>query len=505
MNSTTERWTPWALLFGSAFMFYLGGGDRPLEMAVWLAPFLLLRFFMIQRSGKAFLLAYPVITVSIFLASKGMTPMPILFFAISMAISGVYILLPYLLTRILLRRIPAVLTTLLFPLLMTTFDYLATMSGWGTWGHSVYGLNNLALLQLTSVTGLWGVGFLIAWTAAVGNNVWERSVNRINNKLLLTWGAVLVTTLLFGVIRLGIGARTHDITAAGVILSNEQQMAFNDAVLPLAADSCITSEEINVIRTLSFQMADSLLQNTVEMAVEGVDLVMWNEAALPVFRQDADSIMQLVQTLALNRNIYIGATFAVVEDDLSNGLEKAIENQLILISPKGEQLWQYAKSVLVPGPETMMSIPGDSTLKLASTKHGDFSGAICYEMDFPGYISQAGGIKSELLLAPANDWLEIKRTHARMARVRAIENGTALFRVASRGVSHSVDPLGRVIDKWDFFESGGQFVMTVKVGSVFTLYSVLGDALAKFSVLGALLMVAWGIVNAVKSRKTIHK
>lgn len=495
------KWKPGALLFGAAFMFFLGGGDRPLEMAVWVAPLLLLRFFMIHKPGRAFWMAYPVITGALFLAVRGMTPLPLPIFVASMAVSGLVLLLPYLLHRVLFERLPLVLHTLFFPVLMVTLDYLSSMGGWGSWGNVAYGSGNLMVLQLSSVTGIWGIGFLIAWTAAVGNCLWARDGNRINNGLMITWGSVMLVVLFFGFIRLKVTAARHSISVAGVLLEPEQQKAFESALMPWVADSTVTPEAAAQIRSLSLALTDSLLARTEQIAEGDVELLLMNEAAVPVFQSDADSLIDRFRAVAKTRRITLGATMAVMNADLSKGMEKAVENRLMLISSTGEVMWQYAKSVLVPGPETYMTQPGDSALRVADLSPARISGAICYEMDFPAYIRQTSRLKSELLLVPANDWVHIKRTHAKMARVRAIENGTALFRVASRGVSQAVDPMGRVLGQWDYFEDEGMFTADLAVGHVATIYAVIGDGFAWLCVLAALLLSGWSVVNGISGRR----
>ncbi|MCK4707170.1 MAG: hypothetical protein KAU21_01015, partial [Gammaproteobacteria bacterium] len=194
-------------------------------------------------------------------------------------------------------------------------------------------------------------------------------------------------------------------------------------------------------------------------------------------------------------------TMAVLSDDLSKGMENAIDNRLMLVSSTGDVVWQHSKSILVPGPETLMTLPGDSTLKAGDLGLGRVSGAICYEMDFPEYIRQSAELRSELFLTPANDWKDIKRTHAKMARLRAVENGTALLRVASRGLSQAVDPVGRVQAEWDYFEDSGVFKATVSIGHVLTIYRVIGDGLASICVLGSLLLIGLSMFRGWRERR----
>jgi apolipoprotein N-acyltransferase len=80
---------------------------------------------------------------------------------------GVLITLPYLIDRLVAPRLGGLPGTLVFPLAVTTVWYLcALVNPFGTFGNPActqYG--ELPLLQLLSVTGLWGIVFLMSWLA----------------------------------------------------------------------------------------------------------------------------------------------------------------------------------------------------------------------------------------------------------------------------------------------------------------------------------------------------
>ena len=153
-----------------------------------------------------------------------------------------------------------------------------------------------------------------------------------------------------------------------------------------------------------------------------------------------------------------------------------VKNKLLFINSEGNIAWEYSKLNLAPGYERMMTIPGDGILKLSNTDKGSVTGAICYDNDFPQYIRQAGVLKSDLLIDPSNDWPEIKKTHAKMARLRAIENGISLLRPTSTGISIAVDQYGNIISSVDDIKSNGApMVSVLPMRSVQTLYTTLGD------------------------------
>ena len=77
-----------------------------------------------------------------------------------------------------------------------------------------------------------------------------------------------------------------------------------------------------------------------------------------------------------------------------------------------------------------------------------FTPLICYEVIFPRAIVQ-GAERPGLLINVTNDgWFGNTtgpRQHFHQARVRAVEEGVALIRVANNGISGAVDPYGRVL------------------------------------------------------------
>ena len=71
--------------------------------------------------------------------------------------------LPLLADRWLAPRLPGFASTLVYPLAMTAFAYIGTAtSPFGSSGRFTYSqYDNLVLLQLVSLTGMWGLAFLI--------------------------------------------------------------------------------------------------------------------------------------------------------------------------------------------------------------------------------------------------------------------------------------------------------------------------------------------------------
>jgi apolipoprotein N-acyltransferase len=141
----------------------------------------------------------------------------------------------------------------------------------------------------------------------------------------------------------------------------------------------------------------------------------------------------------------------------------------------------YDKQHLLPGvePET----PGNKRVVLDQPS-GRFGLQICKDMDFPALSRQYAGDSANLLLVPAWDFNFDGWLHARMAMLRAVENGFALARAARNGLLTLSDSRGRIIA--EAATANGQFVSingTVPVIAEKTFYSQAGDWFAWLCIL----------------------
>jgi apolipoprotein N-acyltransferase len=168
------------LVFGAALLFLFANGRHTIPVAAWLAPLVLLRFVRAQKTGRGLLVAWVVLSAAWAFQFRGMAPLPGVWYYLLAASYGLVLVGPFIADRILAPRIGGFTGTLVLPCAWVAVEFaVAGLAPYGSWGSAAYSQHeSLVLLQLVSVTGIYGVSFLIAWSAAVGSWLLDADWNR---------------------------------------------------------------------------------------------------------------------------------------------------------------------------------------------------------------------------------------------------------------------------------------------------------------------------------------
>lgn len=188
------------------------------------------------------------------------------------------------------------------------------------------------------------------------------------------------------------------------------------------------------------------------------DLVVWPESALPYWLDEARPVLERIASAARGAPVLLGANRA-------DG--PRIYNSLAMIGAGGQVEATYDKHHLVPFGEY---VPMGDVLErfgisgFAARSGGGFSAGpgpevlpipgigaalplICYEAVFPRY-ARSPAERPRLLVQVTNDaWFGTwagPYQHLAQARMRAIEQGLPMVRVANTGISAMIDPHGRI-------------------------------------------------------------
>jgi apolipoprotein N-acyltransferase len=472
------------LLAGSLLVgFSMGRWLSPL--AAWIGPVLIMRYARDHRAGRG----YPLVLAACFLAMLigfggiwvhwGLPTVPI--FGL---LYGLLWSLPYLADRLLSPQLRGFSSTFVYPLAATTIEFLIIhfnpLGAWGATGFSQYG--NLPLMQLASVTGMIGITFLMGWTASVANWSWEnRACGGDIRWGLAALGVMFAAVFLFGYLRLNLAptSRVEETVRVAGITSRGLDSLYEQ-----------TANVTSVEDALPFQRSfwEAYFAQTVREAEAGAQVIVWPEANAPVLTTNEASYIAQAQEIARQNEIYLFLPLAVSDPDKMLW----IENKLLLIDPTGAIVIEHFK---YGGAVIESTKVGDGKLQTVNTPFGVLSGVICYDLDYPAVIQQAGRNGTGLMLVPSKDWFEIDPVHTHMAVFRAIENGMSLVRQTDTGLSIAVDPYGRVLAQTDFFGATDRtLVAQVPVRHVTTVYALFGRWFEWICLAGFLFVVAWALI-----------
>jgi len=485
----------WLATGGVFAILYLGRGMIPL--AAWLAPIFLLRFARITPPFAGLGSIWLVLAATAAVSNLDVIPLSgFTYFGVALVIAFA-LTLPYVADRLLASQFAGFASTLIFPLACVAVEFINTLTGpFGSWGSAAYTqYGNLPLMQLSSVTGIFGIVFLIAWSASLVNWAWDHDFqwNAIRGGVLL-YAGVFSLVMVAGAARIALGA--SDVKSIRVAVISGPNDIFSPTDLMRLLEGKIRDEERAQFRKAFGHIQDWFLENTRREARAGARIVVWPEVGVLVFKEDETKFLECAEQLAREEQIYLLMGMGVVRV----GAPRPMENKAALVNPSAQIEFTYLKSRLVPGVEARVSIPGNGRLPICHTQYGRMAAAICYDMDFPQLIQQVGQEEAELLLVPANDWQVIKHLHLHMATFRAIENGVSMIRATKSGLSGAVDAFGRTLAVTDHFSPGAQIMIAqVPLKRVRTLYARVGDLFAWLCIASLLITIPAALVNSRKS------
>jgi apolipoprotein N-acyltransferase len=494
-SRTVDTWSWLWLAVGTALLPFTNL-QTLLPVAAWLAPVFLLRFVRTHRARVGLPVLVLVMSLTALVALRdGFFPVAdgvgYYVFVAGLGLAGAA---PYALDRLLVPRSRGVARVLVFPAAVTTLELLGTFGNpFGTAGSTAYSqYASLPLLQLVSVTGIWGLTFLVSWLAPVVNELWERGPGdrtvRLGGALFV---AALCAVLLFGGARLAFGAPAGETVRVAAMAPDRELSTLAFSAPPLRPG---TAAERAAARDRHFTpVLDDLFARSEREARAGARIVTWSEAAALVLEEDLEATLARAARLAEQEQLYLQVSMIVLLRDAGRADGPSVnENHAVLLDPRGDVVWDYLKSKPTPGDG---HDPGPGTVPSVDTPHGRLATVICQDDFFPALLRQAGQADVDILLVPSSDWDSVAAWHAQQAPFRAAENGVALVRPTRQGISLATDAQGRLVGhKPDYADGDDQTLVTsVPTRGTDTLYATVGDSPAHATALGLVVLagLAW--------------
>jgi apolipoprotein N-acyltransferase len=459
-------------------LLLFANGRNTVAVAAWLAAIFLLRFVRSYSPRTGLPIAWLVLTGAFLFQFRGMVPVPLSLYIVIAFSYGLVQTIPFAFDRLLAAGIEGFSSTLVLPCTWVATEYLvATFTPYGSWGAAAYSqYENLTLIQLVSITGLYGVSFLIAWCAAVVNWAWEKDFEWREIRRGVAWlAAATAAVLVYGGVRLGLPPSDEPTVRIASLSKIDLELIPSPEVGERVFNGAATAEDIALIRRHGDTINQDLLRRTEREARAGAKIVFWGESNGYSFKEDEQRFINHGAMVARDGSIYLGMGVAIWNPDSTSPLE----NKIVLITPGGDVAWSGLKAIPVPGTEAELSARDEGKIRVLETPYGRLSSVICFDMDFPGLLHEAGRLQTDIMLVPSNDWIEIDPWHTEMARFRAIEQGFNLVRQTSNGLSVATDTRGRVLSRMDHFTTRDRVMVSqVPTRGVTTLYSKVSDLFA---------------------------
>lgn len=436
----------------------------PLLSFMALLPLL---YFAVQKPAKramvhTFLCAYTMAIGQCFWVAfvhiQGLWAIIIVGMFLLAAFVALFFLAAALLFRILYYRLPQ-WYMLLFPAFWVLIDYMRTLSDlsfpWGFLGYNFTAI--LPLSQTASLTGVWGLTFLIV---VVNTLLFDFIKSKMSSTprpgrrpgiSLVAIAGVLAILTIWGVYRMSyVSSDRHSKKVKiALIQPNLDQLNWGNYSL-----------------TESFSIFDTLIRSA---AAKQPDVIIGPESSLLCYLSRQSTYKRHFQHWA--DSTHIPVILGALHWDKAPGgsiYDYLVYNTAFMATPGEKDLSLYRKIMLVPFSEAFPFEADVPILSRVNLGEADFKRGneevvftvdstihaamyICYEAVFPSFVQRRLKKEANLIVHITNDgWFGNTSgpyQHAEMARMRTIENGVPMARCAITGISMFIDAAGRITQK----------------------------------------------------------
>ena len=361
-----------------------------------------------------------------------------------------------------IRRRTSLPLVIAAPPLWVAAEYLLAHASFLTFPWTLLGYSQYlhpSLIQITSLTGVYGLSFLIVLTNALGADTfryWRQSRGSASapapRPRPLVFSAVIVLALLVSTYVYGRWVTSQplpdDRIRIAVVQGNAPQQAMSrNAIM------------------------DRYATLTRKAAQDAPTLIVWPETAVPGDVKHDITLKRQIDLLVheTEKFLLVGSSEHAKFPDgkvRDRTLQGKYYNSMFLLSPEGRIEGEYRKIILVPfgeyeplkgiirWPKAIAagfgnSVPGD-TYTLFSIDGRQFGAVICWEIMFPDLFREFVKRGATVMVSATNEsWFGPTAAPYQllaMTTIRAAEHRVAIARAANTGLSAFIDPYGRITD-----------------------------------------------------------
>lgn len=473
---------------GGALLTLLFSWEWNTPIAVWAGLLLLVRFYRNEVNIWKIALISGLLILAKFYIIHGSWHMG-LTLEITIAIFTLMpLFIPLFVDRYFNTKLKPGLKTLIFPLVFTTLDYLLGLSLIGTTfslAVTQYGFEELR--QITGITGIWGISFMLAWFASSFNHFIEEGLDFKKTKT--TFNAfifVLVVLLAYGGAKLTFlkADKVETVKIAGITATHQIDFWQITDSGTLPQDKEIYQPEMDSVH-------EDLFEKSQRAADLGAKIIFWSEGNAPMYEDDYDTFVEQASNFASTNNVYLLAGALVYKYNSYENL-----NIVISFDPTGQVIDVYEKTI------SWYPSTSDGILPVIETEYGTLSTVICFDLDFPALIKQAANKNIDILIVPAFDTEKISPFHTEVGLFRSTDYGLNIVRQVNKGTSMAVDFNGSILAYQHYFNTKDHIMMTdVPIAGTKTIYGIIGDAFVYVNILALLVIITFSIKEAVVLKK----
>jgi apolipoprotein N-acyltransferase len=468
-------------IIASAIMFYFGNGLEPSWPLMWLAPLPLLWIALRSQwwvAGLTTVAAMMLGSLNLWGYLVGTLGLPVMAWVEIFLVASIAFAAGVLLFRSLVLRGAVWSGLLALPALWVTSEYARNLTTpHGTAGSFAYSqLKFLPFLQLASVTGPWGMSFvLLLFPAAIaialhlGQSAPKRAMQVAGVGI-----GVVALVLVFGLVRLAMPTQKQ-MVKVGLITSDEKPNL-------MVADPGADTERL--FRDYARQAGT--------LASEGAQAIVMPEKLGVTLQGKAAGTDAILQSVASGTGATIVTGVVHVKAPLKY-------NEARIYTP-GADVQRYDKEHMLPPFESNLTV--GTTRVLLARPQQKWGVAICKDMDFTSPSRLYGKDDAGLMLVPGWDFVVDGSWHGHIAVMRGVEDGFSIARAAKNGFLTVSDDRGRIIG--EVSSSSAPFatlLVSVPAAHEWTVYQWLGDWFAWAAI--ALLVVA--ALQMARLKYSIHQ
>jgi len=410
-------------ILASALALYFGTGLHPIWPLLWFAPLPLL-LIAPRRSARGACaiswLAAVLGALNLWRYFRHDLESPLVLSLIVVVLPSAIFAFGVLLFRRCIVRGRLFQAALVFPLFWVTYEYLQAISSpHSTALNLAYSqMNFLPILQVASITGIWGISFcvlLLPATLAALIGIPNQSRQK---KWLVGGVAILLLAVYgYGAWRLRAQPGFNSIPVALIASDLPQNM------LPTTQE-----DALRLLREYA-QQIDALASSHPAAIVLPEKIAVVRESYL----DSVDSFFS-----AASARVHAVLVVGLIRRDANN-----LWNEARVYLPEGGPALTYEKHHMLFPFESKFTV-GTSLTRLQEPS-GIWGITICKDMDFPALSRQYGRAATGLLLVPAWDFDSDGWLHGRMAILRGVEDGFNVARAPRHGILTLSDDRGRVL------------------------------------------------------------